>query len=151
MKKLNFKIDIQAPVEKVFNKMLGIDNIHTYEQWTSLFNPTSSYEGKWEKGSKIYFTGIHEGKKGGMVAEILENIPNKYISIRHYGILDGDKEITEGPEVESWAGGLENYSFSEKNGTTTVSVDADTNEEYVDYFNDTWPNALEKLKEISEN
>ncbi len=150
MKKLNYQIDIQAPAEKVFRTMLGLDDISTYEQWTALFNPTSSYEGNWDKGSKIYFTGIHEGKKGGMVAEIAENIPNKYISIRHYGILDGDKEITEGPEVESWAGGLENYSFQEFDGITSVAVEVDTTEEYGEYFDQTWPKALKKLKEITE-
>lgn len=148
MKKLFYKTQINAPASKVFDTMLGRE---TYKQWTAAFNPTSDFDGGWNKGDKIYFTGINEeGKREGMVAEIAENIPNKYISIRHYGILDGDEEITSGPQVESWAGGFENYSFEENNGVTTVSVDVDTNEEYMDYFDKTWPIALDKLKEISE-
>ena len=55
MKKLQFKKDINASAEKVYNTMLGIRNIETYQQWTSEFNPTSTYEGSWEKGAKIYF------------------------------------------------------------------------------------------------
>ena len=51
---------------------------------------------------------------------------------------------------EQWAGGLENYSFWENNGVTTVTVELDTVEEYMDYFTTTYPTALEKLKEISE-
>lgn len=148
MKKSNYKIEINAPVSKVYETMIGKE---TYKQWTAEFNPTSDFEGGWNKGDKIYFTGEHEGKKGGMIAEIAENIPNKFISIRHYGVLEGDKEITSGPKVEGWGGGLENYSFEEKDGVTTISVEVDTKEEYLDYFNSTWPKALNKLKEISEN
>lgn len=151
MKKLHFKKDINASAEKVYNAMLGMSNIETYEQWTSEFNLTSTYEGSWEKGSKIYFIGTDEnGKRGGMVSEIADNIPFQFVSIRHYGILDGENEITEGAEVEKWAGGLENYSFEENNGVTTVTVDVDAMEDYIDFFNKTFPKALDKLKEIVE-
>ncbi|AXP81924.1 hypothetical protein CJ739_2859 [Mariniflexile rhizosphaerae] len=151
MKKLQFKKDINASAEKVYNTMLGINNIKTYEQWTSEFNPTSTYEGSWEKGAKIYFIGTDKnGKRGGMVSEIADNMPFRFVSIRHYGILDGENEITEGAEVEKWAGGLENYSFEENNGVTTVTVDVDSMEDYIDFFNKTFPKALDKLKEIAE-
>lgn len=151
MKKLLFKKDINASAEKVYSTMLGLNNVKTYQQWTSEFNPTSTYEGSWEKGSKIYFIGTDEnGKRGGMVSEIADNIPFQFVSIRHHGILDGENEITEGPEVEKWAGGLENYSFNENNGVTTVTVESDSTEDFIDYFNAAWPKALNKLKEISE-
>jgi hypothetical protein len=42
------------------------------------------------------------------------------------------------------------YSFSEADGVTTVDVELDSEDEYVDMFNDAWPNALAKLKDISE-
>ena len=152
MKKLQFKTDIKAPVPKVWNTMLGLEDKSTYESWTAEFNPTSTFEGTWEKGSKILFIGVDEnGEKGGMVSEIAENIPNKFISIRHYGILKGDEEITTGEEIEIWAGGHENYIFEESNGITTVTVELDTTEEYVDYFNQTWPKALNKLKSLFES
>ena len=151
MKKLQFKVKINAPVAKVYDFMLGISDKSTYEQWTALFNPTSSYEGSWNKGSKILFTGTDEkGEKGGMVSEIAENNPNQFVSIRHYGILKADEEITEGPEVEKWAGGFENYTFKENNGVTTVSIELDTAESFVDYMNQTFPKALLRLKEVCE-
>jgi hypothetical protein len=151
MKKVQFKKEIKASAEKVYKTMLGIDDIETYNQWTAEFNPTSTYEGSWEKGSKIRFIGTDEnGKKGGMVSEIAENIPYRYVSIRHYGLLDGENEITSGEEVEKWAGSLENYSFEENNGVTTVRVENDASEDHLDYFNSTWPKALDKLKEITE-
>ena len=151
MRKLQFKVQINEPSTKVYDVMLGISNKSNYEQWTALFNPTSTYEGNWNKGSKIRFVGVDEhGKKGGMVSEIAENIPNRFVSVRHYGLLQDDKEIIEGPEVEKWANGLENYTFEENNGTTTVTVDLDTTEEFLDYMNENYPKALDKLKEICE-
>lgn len=151
MTKLQFKVSINAPVSKIYDIMLGISNKSTYEQWTAEFNPTSSYEGNWDKGNKILFIGVDEkGEKGGMVSKIVENIPNQFVSIQHYGLVQGGKEITEGPEVEKWANGFENYTFEQNNGITTLIVDLDTTEDFETYMNETYPNALKKLKELCE-
>ncbi|MFN8284025.1 MAG: SRPBCC domain-containing protein [Chitinophagales bacterium] len=151
MQKLQFKKEINAPAQKVYETMLGLKDKATYEYWTAAFNPTSTYEGSWDKGSKILFTGTDEnGKKGGMVSEIAANQPANFVSIRHYGFLDGDTEITTGEQVEKWAGGHENYTYQENNGVTTVTVDIDVIDEYLDYFNSHYPKALDKLKEIAE-
>jgi len=151
MKKLQFKKEIKASAEKVYETMLGLKDKATYEFWVKVFNPTSTYEGEWSAGSKIRFIGTDEnGKRAGMVSEVVQNIPAQFVSIRHYGFLDGDTEITTGEQVEKWAGGHENYSFQENNGSTTVTVEMDIIEEYLDYFADAYPKALEKLKEISE-
>lgn len=151
MIKLQFTVQINAPLPLVYDTMLGISSKSTYEQWTAIFNATSTYNGNWKKGSKILFIGVDEkGEKGGMVSEIVENIPNQFVSIRHYGLVKSDEEITEGPEVEKWAGGFENYSFEEHNGVVTVGVAVDTIDDFIDYMNQTFPGALLKLKEICE-
>ena len=151
MKKLQFKVNINAPVTTVYDTMLGISSKSTYEQWTAMFNPTSTYEGSWDAGSKILFVGVDKkGEKEGMVSRIVENIPNRFVSTQHYGLVKADKEITEGPEVEKWANGFENYTFEENSGTTTVTVDLDTTEDFTDYMNQAYPKALNKLKEICE-
>lgn len=151
MKKLQFTVRINAPVTRIYDRMLGISSKSTYEQWTSLFNPTSTYEGSWDKGNKILFVGVDEkGERGGMVSRIAENIPKRFVSIQHYGLVKADKEITEGPEVDKWANGFENYTFEENNETTTVTVDLDITEDILDYMNETYPKALDKLKEICE-
>lgn len=152
MKKLQFNISIHAPVSAVYNIMLGISSKSTYEQWTALFNPTSTYEGNWEKGSKMLFIGVDEkGEKSGIVSKIAENIPHQFVSIQHYGLVNAGKEITEGAEVEKWANGFENYSFEENNEVTTVKVEIDATEEFIDFMNETYPKALKKLKELCEN
>ncbi|MHC2990178.1 hypothetical protein OB13_00725 [Pontibacter sp. HJ8] len=143
-----YEISIQAPAEKVYSTML--DEKH-YREWTADFNPTSHYEGSWEKGAKVRFLGTDkDGNTGGMVSRIKENIPNKFISIEHLGIIQNETEITSGPEVEGWAGALENYTFEETDGVTLLSIDTDTNQEYEAYFSETWPKALQKLKAICE-
>lgn len=151
MEKLQFQVKINAPANKVYDCMLGLSNKSTYEQWTALFNPTSTYEGKWEKGNKILFIGVDEnGEKGGMVSRIVDNSPKRFVSIQHYGLYKADKEITEGPEVEKWANGFENYTFEENNGKTTVTVDLDTAEDFKGYMNETYPKALDRLREVCE-
>lgn len=151
MEKLQFNISIAAPASKIYDRMLGISAKESYEQWTAAFNPTSSYEGSWNKGSKILFIGQDsKGEKGGMVSRIVENIPNQFVSIQHYGLLTAGKEITTGPEVEKWANGFENYTYEDCDGLTKVTVDLDTTEDFLAYMNEMYPKALEKLKEICE-
>lgn len=151
MNELQYKISINAPASKIYDYMLGISNKSTYEQWVCVFNPTSTYEGSWDKGSKILFLGLDEnGEKGGMVSRIIENNLYQFLSIQHYGLFMGNKEITEGPEVEKWANGLENYTFEENNGTTTITVDLHITEDLIDFMNETFPKALDILKKICE-
>ena len=151
MQKLQYTITIDAAATRVFDLMLGISNKSTYEQWTALFNPTSSFEGTWEAGSKMQFVGVDEhGEKGGMLSRIAENRPNEFVSIQHYGLVQGGKEVTEGPEVKKWANGFENYTFAGDGVRTTLTVDLDATDEFADYMNETYPLALQKLKEMCE-
>jgi hypothetical protein len=151
MEKLQFKIQIHAPVAKVYNTMLGIDSKETYNQWTSIFNASSTYEGSWEKGAKIAFIGISEnGKREGMLGQIKENIPYRFVSIGYYGLLDGGEEITDGPIIAEWVNATENYTYEEAGNNTIVTIGIDMTDEFAEYFKEMWPLALNKLKEISE-
>jgi uncharacterized protein YndB with AHSA1/START domain len=148
MQKLNFSIDINAPKEKVWNTMLEDES---YRLWTEPFMPGSHYVGDWNEGSKILFLGPGQnGEMGGMVSRIKENKLYEFISIEHLGIVQDGKEDTTSEAVKGWAGALENYSFAENDGVTTVAVEMDSNEEYAEMFNGMWPKALQKLKELSE-
>lgn len=146
---IHTEISIKAEVEKVYHTMLAEK---TYAEWTALFSPGSHYVGSWETGSKILFLGPDEnGKLGGMVSRIKENIPSQIVSIEHLGIVHEGKEILTGPEVDPWVGALEIYTFREENGATVLSVALDTAAEHKAYFMETWPKALGKLKEICES
>lgn len=152
MERMQFNVSINAPAATVYNKMIGKE---TFKEWTSVFNPSSDYEGgnmegNWEKDSKVLFVGVDkQGKREGMVGYIRENVPNQFVSIEYVGILDGEHEIIEGPVAEDWQG-FENYTFESHGGSTTVTVDIDVNDQMIEYFRNTYPKALEKLKEICE-
>ena len=145
---MHFEININANAEKVYQVML---DEKSYSEWTGIFNPSSHFLGSWEKGSKILFLGTDDdGSTGGMVSRIKENIPNKFVSIEHIGIVQNGKEILCGPKVDQWAGALENYMFSANDGNTLLKIDMDVDKDYKSYFAETWPKALDKLKEICE-
>ncbi len=144
MKKLQYKISINASKETVCDTMLDKES---FKKWTEIFMPGSYYEGSWEKGAKIKFLAPN-GE--GMSSVIAENKKYEFISIKHLGIIkNGDVDL-ESKEAKEWVPAFENYSFNEQNGTTEVKVDVDVNEEWIKYFNETWPKALNVLKEICE-
>ncbi len=148
MQQLHSSIDIQAPKEKVW---AIVTNQETYKQWTEVFSQGSYFEGDWSEGSKMRFLSPIQNKEPeGMVSIIVENRPYEFISIKHLGSVKNGEEDTTSPEAKSWAPALENYTFIEENGETKFVVDMDMNEEYAKYFRETWPKALQKLKELCE-
>lgn len=143
MQKLHFSIVINASRRKIWDTMLHDD---TYRLWTDVFMPGSYYVGDWSEGSKMLFLAPDEaGKMSGMVSRIKENRPYEHVSIEHIGEVEDGKE-----KVMDWAGALENYTFNEIDSETEVLVDVDTNEEFKELFQDMWPKALQKLKELAE-
>lgn len=149
MNTLHFSIIINASKEKVWNTMLDDT---TYRLWTEAFSPGSYYKGDWHKGSKILFLGPGEKGESGMVSRIKENRKHEYISIEHLGMVQDGKEDTSSDETKAWAGALENYTFKENNGSTELRIDLTGNfaDEFATMFEDMWPKALKKLKEIAE-
>lgn len=139
MKKIRHSIRIDAPRQRVWDVMCAPD---TYRQWTSAFCEGSHYEGSWEKGSTILFLNP-AGE--GMRAEIAENRPLEHISILHKACLSADgEEIFSEPAYE-------NYTLSEVDGGTELSVEMDADEQYEAMFSETWPRALKILKSLCES
>jgi uncharacterized protein YndB with AHSA1/START domain len=148
MERLNFSIVIDAPKEKVWNTMLGED---TYRLWTEAFMPGSYVVGDWREGSKILFLApMDTGELAGMVSRIRENRPYEYVSIEHLGTVKNGKEDTSSGALGGWAGALENYTFKDLGDRTEVLVEMDTTEQYREMFQNTWPQALQKLKDLAE-
>jgi|SRR6218665_11949 len=148
MEKIHFDININAPAATVFN---AVTDKKLFGEWAAEFNPTSTFEGSWNKNEKILFVGTSkEGKREGMVSRIKENIPHKQISIQHLGFLMDGKEVMEGPEIDKWKNAMEEYFLEEQNGKTHFKVAIDITPDMKDYFTQTWPKALNKLKEVSE-
>lgn len=146
MKKQHFSILINAPKEKVWKVMLEDE---TYREWTKAFNPSGKggyYEGEWKTGSDMRFIGPEDdGSVSGMLSKVVEARPPEYISLRHVGeVIRGKERKYDNSDF------FENYTLTDKDGGTEVSVDLNLLDEYGDMFNDSWPKALQKLKEVAE-
>jgi len=148
MERLKFNAKIHAPVEQVFETMIGKEG---YKQWTSVFCSTSDVEGTWAEGEKIMFVAINkEGKREGMLGRVKAYEPEHFVSVEYYGVLDGDQEITEGEVAAGFRDMYENFSFEPNGSGTNVSVDVDVEDGFKAYLLETYPKALDRLKEICE-
>ena len=143
----HFKTAINAPREKVWEVLWGND---TYPEWVKVFSPPGS-EGStaktnWQKGEKVLFI---DNSGSGMVSSVHDRIDNEFMSFRHLGeVQDGIEKIDENA---GWYGAMENYTLKDIGGKTELTVDIDLTEEFQDYFNEAWPKAMDKIKELSEN
>jgi len=143
-KTLSFKVSIAAPRQLVWDTMLGPES---YKTWTAPFAEGSCFEGSWDEGSKILFLGPGGD---GMTAEIAQNRPYEFVSIRHLGEIRNGVEDTSSEKVMAWAPAYENYSFAETPGGSAVTVSVEIAPEYEQYMLDTYPKALGVLKELCE-
>lgn len=145
MKTLEFKIDITASPKKVWDTMLTPD---TYKKWVQVSWPGSSYVGSWKKGEHIKFLS---SSGEGTVAHLTEVNPYNLIDAKHVAVVLKDGSEDRNSEVaQGWVGTTETYRFNEKNGKTELRVIIKTNPAWEQMFNDGWPAALNKLKEITE-
>ena len=149
MEKLKFEVDIHAPAQTVWTTML---DDATYREWTSAFNENGSYfEGEWTRGSEIRFLGPDDkGAVGGMIATVEESRPHEFISLRYLGQIVRGVEDRTSDAAKEFIGAHENYSFTEASGVTTLKVEVDSNDEFAAMFNEAWPVALAKLKDLAE-
>jgi uncharacterized protein YndB with AHSA1/START domain len=146
MEKLEYKIEISAPVKTVWETMLQEE---TYKQWVAKSWPNSSYEGKWEQGTQMRFIGP-DGS--GTLAELVEVKPYESLLARHIAALGkGGVEDRTSEMAKGWIGTTERYQFAERNGKTTLTVLMEASPEWRQMFDEGWPQALAELKKISED
>jgi hypothetical protein len=145
MTTLHFSIQINASKEKVWEVLW---NDSSYRQWTSAFSEGSYVVTDWKEGSKVQFLSSNGD---GMYSTIAKSVPAELMSFKHLGVMKNGKEEATDEETKKWSGAMENYMLKENAGVTTLAVDIDVTEEFTDYFKKTFPNALEKVKSLSEN
>ncbi len=145
MEKINFKLTINAPKEKVWYSLWDDEN---YKAWTSVFYEGSYAISSFEKGHKIFFVApIGDG----MSSIVEENKPFEAMSFKHMLLVKNFEEQPIDEETKLWSGCIERYDLSENNNQTTLLVTLDISESHLEYFNETFPKALQKVKEIAEN
>ena len=145
MKKLTFKTIINAPKQKVWDTMLTHGS---YEIWSGAGWEGSTYNGQWKQGETISF--VSPSGEGTLVY-ITELKLAALIRAEHIAILQkGGGEDRTSEAAKTWNGSKEDYFFNSVNGGTELTVEISTNPEWEKMFNDGWPAALDKLKELCE-
>jgi hypothetical protein len=143
-KRIQFTVDIAAPVPVVFRVTLDPD---TYRDWTTSFAKGSYFVGTGQKGQKIKFMAP---SGDGMLSEIAEHRINEFTSIRHLGFIIKGVEDTESESIRAWAPAYENYTFIATSEGTRLVVDQDVTQEFEQYITQAWPKALHQLKAMCE-
>jgi hypothetical protein len=145
MKRLEFKAEIAANKKKVWNTML---NPESYKKWVDVAWPGSYFEGVWAKGEQIRF--LCPGQ-GGTLAELKEQKPYETILAEQVAVINSDgSEDRESKVAQGWIGTTERYTFNEINGKTKLTVEINTPPSWAEMFEDGWPKALARLKEMCE-
>jgi uncharacterized protein YndB with AHSA1/START domain len=144
MQTLDFKIEINAPKEKVWRVLWDDD---TYKKWTAVFCEGTYAVSDWKEGSKIHF--LSPGGEG-MNSVIDKKVDNEYMAFKHLSEIKNFQEMPIDVATQEWSGAMETYRLTESNGMTVLDVKMDTVEKYVDYFITTFPYGLEMVKKLCE-
>jgi len=144
MKKLYYRISIEASAEEVWKVLWGE---HTYLRWASAFSDDSQVQTDWQEGSKALFVN---SDGDGIASKIIKSELGRCMLIRHTGMINKGIEDYTSEKSKEWAGAEESYFLQEVEGHTELLVEADTTDEYEDFFSNTWPKALQIIKSLSE-
>lgn len=144
METLEFTIKIKGSAEKVWDVLWKEE---TYKKWTSVFCEGSYTISEWNQGDKIHFMSPN-GE--GLYSVIETKTPNEYMAFKHLGEMKNFEELPIDEETKKWTGAMETYRLIPEEEFTTLIAQVDVVEKYLDYFKETFPKGLEKVKELSE-
>jgi len=146
MKTLIFTEEIKATPEKIWQVLW---NDYTYRKWVAAFEEGSgSYAvTDWKEGSEAEFL---TAKGDGMFSKIISSKPNEYMAIRHLGVIKNHQRVQDSPDMKGWENAMETYTLEKRDGNILLTATLESPDEFVDYFNASFPKALAVVKELSE-
>lgn len=144
METLHFSIDIDAAPEKIWEQLWSKES---YTTWTTPFTAGSSLEGELKQGGKVQF--LAPGGSG-MYSIVDKWEPNKKAVFSHQGEIKEGVEQPIDEKTKQWSGYLESYDLASAGSSTHLAVSVDTNDDFKEYLNSKFPEALKELKRISE-
>lgn len=145
IERLVFNIAIETSPPKLWHRLWEKEN---YTRWTQPFCEGSYLDGDLEQGNRVHFL-TPSGE--GMYSDIIFLKENEFIYFSHIGMVRDFKELPLDAETERWSGCIESYNITTEGSTSKLKVEVDAIAEYADYMKKTFPLALQKLKELSEN
>ena len=85
-----------------------------------------------------------------MLSVIAENGPHERLSIKPIGVVNPGIDDTDSDAAKSWTTGYDNYTLTEIDGGTELTVHMDVLPKYQAFFANAWPRALEALTKLAE-
>lgn len=142
MNQLTFSIEIQASKQDVWH-VLWDDA--TFRQWAGLIDPGAYMKGELIQGKTVEFISSENGY--GVTSFVEEVEPTKYLLLKHHADTQN-----VGAELRSdeWTGGSEEYRLQEQGDAVVLTAVFDVPPEMKKYFEENYPIALEKVKELAE-
>jgi len=142
MKEMQFIVEINAPKERVWDTLW---QDKTFREWSGIIDPGTYMVGDLEEGNEVQFISAENGY--GVTSLVERVAPGEFLLLRHEAdTQDTGKQLRE----KEWTGGKESYTLTEKDGVTTLTASFDVPQELEEYFKDTYPKALERVKVLSE-
>ncbi len=139
--RLEFTIDIDTEKPKIWEALWSESS---YRKWASVFFDGSyAVTDNWKEGSKVHFLAPDQS---GIYSFIEKHIPNEFIEFRHIGSVIEGKEQPLDDEAKKWSGATEIYKIIEGEDTNTLKVEIDVMDEHLEFMKNTFPQALEKVK-----
>lgn len=139
-----YAIEIDVDASTVWTQLFSKAG---YESWTSIFTSGSHYKGNLVAGSRVH---LLDANGGGMYSDVIFSIPGKLLIFQHIGEMKSFEEKELDAETENWSGSFETYRLLENEGKTKLTVEVDLAPEYVQFINEKFPIALNRLKENCE-
>jgi len=142
MKIMQFSIEIQAPRKKVWSALFDDKN---FRDWGSIIDGGQYRVGDMKEGNEIQFISSASGY--GVTSLVEKLVPNEFVSFRQ---MADTKDSGKQDREKEWTGGTESYSLTEKEGATTLIVEIDIPPGLGEIFNDRFPKALKRVKDLAE-
>lgn len=139
---MNFSTQIKASKEKVWRTLW---DDQTMREWTGIIDEGTYMKGELKEGNNVEFISAVNGY--GVTSLVEKLVPNEYILFRQ--IMD-TKESGAQERDKEWTGGRESYTLTEKDGVTTLTGELDVPTELTEIFQDRYPKALARVKEMAE-
>lgn len=139
---MQFSVQINATKEKVWDTLWQDE---TLRQWAGIIDPGTHLVGDLKLGNQIQFIS---GNGYGVSSLVKQLTKNEFLLLHHNADTQDEGKNTRDNQ---WTGGSESYQLTEQNHTTKLTVTFDVPPELEDYFQTTYPKALQKIKSLSEN
>jgi len=142
MNKLQFSININASKQKVWDTLW---QDQTLREWANIIDEGTYMEGELKEGNEIQFISSVNGY--GVTSIVEKLIPTEFLLLKHSAdTQDKGQNLRD----DQWTGGEESYSLKESDGVTSLTATFDVPPELVEYFNEAYPKAFNKIKELAE-